>query len=159
LLPGALEVSPQYQSLRLALAQHVLELAHNLASILHVEESIHYFQVILSILSSSTSPEGSGDRSHLQEDLGEIVPTETWHRETLLIKIKTFLGLGFLRKELNQCDKAIRLIDQAQDLNREMTLLTANTSSPVKLSNETFTFAKFSIFCRDNDIKAAETSL
>lgn len=139
------------------MAQHVLELAHNLATLLQIEDSIHYFQVIQTIINTPLSCSDDGKEKLLGEQ--QEMPIESWQREVLLIKIKTFLGLGFLHKELKQCDKAISFIDQAQDLNETLTVLTANTSSPVTLTNETFTFAKFSIHCRQDDIKAAEATL
>lgn len=147
---GALEILPKSPSLRLVMAQHVLELAHHLATLLHVEDSIHYFHIILTILDTPLST--------IQHQHDEM-PKESWQREVLLIKIKTFLGLGYLYKELNQCDKAGTFIVQARQLNTELSVLTALSSSPVTVANETFTFATFSIHCRDNNVEAAESSL
>jgi hypothetical protein len=162
---GALELLPQQSpSLRLALAQHVLELAHHLATLLHVDESIHYFHVIMTILKAPQGSSGiaiaTGKSNNLMpQGQQDEMPKDTWQREVMLIKIKTFLGLGYLHKELNQCDKARRFIDQAREINTELSALTALTASPVTLANETFTFATFSIHCRDNDVQAAEASL
>jgi tetratricopeptide (TPR) repeat protein len=155
---GALEILPQSLALRLAMAQHVLELAHHLATLLHIEESIHYFHVILTILNTPLSSTNLQQQQQQQGKQDEI-PKETWQREVLLIKIKTFLGLGYLYKELNQCDKASSFITQAKELNTELSAVTALSSSPVTLANETFTFASFSIYCRDNNVASAESSL
>jgi hypothetical protein len=134
----------------------VLELAHHLATLLHVDESIHYFHIILSILNTPVSVGGS-TQQHQQEEEG--LSEETWQREVLLIKIKTFLGLGFLHKELNQCEKASRFIDQAQELNKQLAATSSCSTTVTWLAEETFIFAKFSICCRANDTSAAEAAL
>lgn len=156
---GALEILPQSPSLRIAMAQHVLELAHHLATLRHVEDSIHYFHVILTILDVPLSPSVGNNTHQLQHEEHNEMSKETWRREVLLINIKTFLGLGYLHKELNQCDKASNFIVQAQQLNTELSVLTAQSSSPVVLASETFTFAAFSIQCRANNAAEAESLL
>lgn len=138
------------------MAQHVLELAHHLATLLLLDEGIHYFHVILSILDSSVqSVSNDGGMSHEKDKM----PEKTWQREVLLVKMKAFLGLGYLHKELAQCEKASSFIDKAKEINDEISALTVFSSSPVTLAAETFTFASFSIHCRSNNVAAAETSM
>lgn len=153
---GALEILPSSPSLRLVMAQHVLELAHHLATLQHVEDSIHYFHIILTIIDAPLPTSSTYNQQSEQQD---EMSMESWQREVCLIKIKTYLGLGYLHKELNQCEQAIDSIVKAQKLNTELTALTSLSESPVSLSNETFTFATFSIQCRNNDVAAAESSL
>ncbi len=83
-------------------------------------------------------------------------------QEFCLIKIKAQLGMGFVYKELNLCDKAMRCINEAEALNHELSShqqLRIDSSSYTTIANETFTFSKFSINCRANDVLAAEASL
>ena len=158
-MTGALGFLPQTRSLQLVMARHVLELAHHFATIQHNDESIHYFQVIQTIVNAPCS-----HLSNRTEDFGnserDSITDEAWTREVLLIRIKTCLGLSYLRKELNQCKKATSLIDEAQNLNKKLADVTRTaTSSPLALADETFTFAMFSIRCRENDVAGARCAL
>ena len=152
---GALEMLSQSRTQRLALARHVLELAHSLASLTNIEEGMHYFKLIHSILDS---PLFLRSDKPAENNLEEIME-ETWERETLLIKIKSFLGLGYLYKELNQCVKAKGCIKEAKSNNDELFKSTSESKSPARIADETFTFATFSINCRENDVPAAYASL
>jgi hypothetical protein len=83
-------------------------------------------------------------------------------QELSLIKIKARLGMGFIYKELNECDKAIECINEAEAINIELSTQQKqqnDSMSYTSIADETFTYAKFSIYCKANDILAAEASL